>query len=51
MSLAFTLTAAINGSTSSSATLSFGLNGTKSHHRQSDGSHVERRGDRRPSPS
>ena len=33
MSLAFALTAAINGSTGSSATLSFGLDGTKPRRR------------------
>jgi hypothetical protein len=37
-SLAFALMAAINGSAGSSATLSHGLNGTKPHRRQSDGS-------------
>ena len=37
MGLAFALMAAINGSTGSSARLSFGLNGTKPQRRQSDG--------------
>ena len=38
MSLAFALMAAINGSTGSSATLSFGLDGTKPRRRQPGGS-------------
>ena len=40
MSLAFALTAAINGSTGSSATLSFGLDGTKPRRRQPSGSEI-----------
>ena len=40
MSLAFALTAAINGSTGSSATLSFGLYGTKPRRRRSDGTRI-----------
>jgi hypothetical protein len=40
MSLAFALMAAINGSTGSSATLSFGLDGTKPRRRQSGGSEI-----------
>ena len=40
MSLAFALMAAINGSTGSSATLSFGLNGTKPRRRQPSGSEI-----------
>jgi hypothetical protein len=39
MSLAFALMAAINGSTDSSATLSFGLDGTKPRRRQPSGRH------------
>ena len=38
MSLAFALMAAINGSTGSSATLSYGLKGTKPRRRQPGGS-------------
>jgi hypothetical protein len=38
MSLAFALIAAINGSTGSCATLTYGLYGTKPRRRQSDGS-------------
>ena len=37
MSLAFALTAAVNGSTGSSAPLSYGLTGTKPRRRQSGG--------------
>ena len=40
MSLAFALMAAINGSTGSSATLSFGLDGTKPRRRQPNGSKI-----------
>ena len=40
MSLAFALVAAINGSTGSSATLSFGLDGTKPRRRQPSGSKI-----------
>ncbi len=40
MSLAFALLAAINGSTGSSATLSFGLYGTKPRRRQPSGSEI-----------
>jgi hypothetical protein len=40
MSLAFALMAAINGSTGSSATLSFGLYGTKPRRRQPGGSKI-----------
>ena len=40
MSLAFALMAAINGSTGSSATLSFGLYGTKPRRRQPSGSEI-----------
>jgi hypothetical protein len=40
MSLAFALMAAINGSTGSSATLSFGLDGTKPRRRQPSGSEI-----------
>jgi hypothetical protein len=38
MSLAFALMAAVNGSTGSSATLSYGLKGTKPRRRQPGGS-------------
>ena len=40
MSLAFALMAAINGSTGSSATLSFGLDRTKPRRRQPSGSEI-----------
>jgi hypothetical protein len=40
MSLAFALMAAINGSTGSSATLTFGLDGTKPRRRQPSGSKI-----------
>ncbi len=40
MSLAFALMAATNGSTGSSATLSFGLVGTKPRRRQPSGSEI-----------
>ena len=40
MSLAFALMAAINGSTGSSATLSFGLDETKPRRRQPSGSEI-----------
>jgi hypothetical protein len=40
MSLAFVVMAAINGSTGSSATLSFGLDGTKPRRRQPSGSEI-----------
>jgi hypothetical protein len=40
MSLAFALMAAINGSTGSSATLSYGLFGTKPHRRQLGGTRI-----------
>jgi hypothetical protein len=51
MSLAFALRAAINGSTGSSARLSFGLNGTKPHRRQSDGVRILTAQRRRRKPS
>ena len=40
MNLAFALTATINGSAGSSATLSFGLYGTKPRRRQPGGSKI-----------
>jgi hypothetical protein len=40
MSLAFALMAAINGSTGSSATLSYGLKGTKPRRRQPGGGKI-----------
>jgi hypothetical protein len=51
MSLAFALMAAINGSTGSSARLSFGLNGTKPQRRQSDGIRILTAQRRRREPS
>ena len=51
MSLAFALMAAINGSTGSSARLSFGLNGTKPQRRQSDGIRILTARRRRREPS
>ena len=53
MSLAFALVAAINGSTGSSATLSFGLYGTKPRRRQPGGSEIltAQRWRRKPSES
>jgi hypothetical protein len=51
MSLAFALMAAINGSTGSSATLSFGLDGTKPRRRQPSGGKIlVRQGWRRQPP-
>jgi hypothetical protein len=51
MSLAFALIAAINGSTGSSATLSFGLDRTKPRRRQSDGTSILTPPRRRRKPS
>jgi hypothetical protein len=51
MSLAFALMAAINGSTGSSAILTYGLNGTKPHRRQPDGDKILTAQRRRRKPS
>jgi hypothetical protein len=51
MSLAFALVAAINGSTGSSATLTYGLKGTKPRRRQPGGSEILIAPRRRRKPS
>ena len=51
MSLAFALMAAINGSTGSSARLTYGLKGTKPHRRQPDGARILIAQRRRRKPS
>ena len=51
MSLAFALMAAINGSTGSSAILTYGLKRTKPHRRQPDGTRILTAQRRRRKPS